>query len=104
MGDAHRRALGGVRSYHARRWGTVAAPRPALHPRRPGDPEIGRAFATIGLTVTIVLGLLAALLWGVPDVPLAVAIRRVGELSVLVWSLAIGIVATLPIVATTGPP
>jgi drug/metabolite transporter (DMT)-like permease len=54
--------------------------------------------------VTIVLGLLAALLWGVPDVPLAVAVRRVGEMSVLVWSLAIGIVATLPIVAATGAP
>jgi drug/metabolite transporter (DMT)-like permease len=54
--------------------------------------------------VTIVLGLLAALLWGVPDVPLAVAIRRVGELPVLVWSLAIGIAATLPIVAVTGAP
>jgi drug/metabolite transporter (DMT)-like permease len=54
--------------------------------------------------VTIVLGLLAALLWGLPDVPLAVAIRRVGELPVLVWSLAIGTVATLPIVAATGAP
>jgi drug/metabolite transporter (DMT)-like permease len=54
--------------------------------------------------VTIVLGLLAALLWGLPDVPLAVAIRRVGELPVLVGSLAIGIVATLPIVAATGAP
>ena len=54
--------------------------------------------------MTIVLGLLAALLWGIPDVPLAVAIRRVGELPVLVWSLAIGTLATLPIVAATGPP
>ncbi|MGN6170229.1 MAG: EamA family transporter [Solirubrobacteraceae bacterium] len=54
--------------------------------------------------MTIVLGLLAALLWGVPVVPLAVAVRRVGELPVLVWSLAIGIVATLPIVAATGAP
>jgi drug/metabolite transporter (DMT)-like permease len=56
------------------------------------------------MSVTIVLGLLSALLWGVPDVPLAVAIRRVGELSVLVWSLAIGIVVTVPIVAATGAP
>ncbi len=55
-------------------------------------------------TVTIVLGLLAALLWGLPEVPLAISIRRVGELPVLVWSLAIGIVATLPLVVTTGPP
>jgi drug/metabolite transporter (DMT)-like permease len=54
--------------------------------------------------VTIVLGLLAALLWGVPDVPLAVAIRRVGELPVLVWSLAIGTLAIFPIVAATGAP
>jgi drug/metabolite transporter (DMT)-like permease len=54
--------------------------------------------------VTIVLGLLAALLWGLPDVPLAVAVRRVGELPVLVWSLAIGTLATLPIVAATGAP
>jgi drug/metabolite transporter (DMT)-like permease len=54
--------------------------------------------------VTIVLGLLAALLWGLPDVPLAVAVRRVGELPVLVWSLAIGTLAVLPIVASTGAP
>lgn len=54
--------------------------------------------------MTIVLGLLAALLWGIPDVPLAVAVRRVGELPTLVWSLAIGTVATAPIVASTGPP
>jgi drug/metabolite transporter (DMT)-like permease len=54
--------------------------------------------------VTIVLGLLAALLWGVPDVPLAVAIRRVGELPVLVWSLLIGVLATLPLVVATGAP
>lgn len=36
--------------------------------------------------------------------PLAVAIRRVGELPVLVWSLAIGTLAALPIVAVTGAP
>jgi drug/metabolite transporter (DMT)-like permease len=54
--------------------------------------------------VTIVLGLLAAVLWGVPDVPLAVAIRRVGEVPVLVWSLAIGTLAAMPIVAATGAP
>jgi drug/metabolite transporter (DMT)-like permease len=54
--------------------------------------------------VTILLGLLSALFWGVPDVPLAVAVRRIGELPVLVWSLAIGIVATFPIVAATGAP
>ena len=54
--------------------------------------------------MTIVLGLLAALLWGVPDVPLAVAVRRVGELPVLVWSLAIGTLAVLPIVVATGAP
>ncbi len=54
--------------------------------------------------MTIALGLLAAVFWGLPDVPLAVAVRRVGELQVLVWSLAIGIVATLPIVVATGAP
>jgi drug/metabolite transporter (DMT)-like permease len=54
--------------------------------------------------VTIVLGLLAALLWGVPDVPLAVSIRRVGEFPVLVWSLAIGTLAAFPVVAATGAP
>lgn len=54
--------------------------------------------------MTIVLGLLAAVLWGLPDVPLAVAVRRVGELPVLVWSLAIGTLAVLPIVAATGAP
>ncbi len=54
--------------------------------------------------MTIVLGLLAALLWGLPDVPLAVAVRRVGELPVLVGSLAIGTVVSIPIVAATGAP
>jgi drug/metabolite transporter (DMT)-like permease len=37
-------------------------------------------------------------------VPLAVAVRRVGELPVLVGSLAIGTLAVLPIVAATGAP
>src|SRR5262249_55768870 len=54
--------------------------------------------------MTIVLGLLAALLWGLPDVPLAVAIRRVGELPVLVGSLAVGTLVCIPIVVATGAP
>jgi inner membrane transporter RhtA len=54
--------------------------------------------------VTVVLGLLAAFCWGVPDVPLAVAVRRVGELSVLIGSLAIGLVVVAPIVIATGAP
>jgi drug/metabolite transporter (DMT)-like permease len=54
--------------------------------------------------VTILLGLAAALLWGIPDIPLAVAVRRVGELPVLVGSLAIGLVATVPVVAFIGAP
>jgi len=54
--------------------------------------------------VTIVLGLLSGLLWGVPDVPLAVAVRRVGELPVLVWSLLIGTLAATPFVLATGAP
>lgn len=54
--------------------------------------------------MTIVLGLFAALFWGIPDVPLSVAIRRVGEVPVLVWSLAIGTVVAVPVVALTGAP
>jgi drug/metabolite transporter (DMT)-like permease len=54
--------------------------------------------------VTVLLGLLAAFCWGIPDVPLAVAVRRVGELSVLVGSLAIGLVVVTPVVLATGAP
>ena len=54
--------------------------------------------------MTVLLGLLSAFCWGVPDVPLAVAVRRVGELSVLVGSLAIGLVVATPIVLATGAP
>jgi inner membrane transporter RhtA len=54
--------------------------------------------------MTVILGLLAAFCWGVPDVPLAVAVRRVGELSVLIGSLAIGLVVVAPIVIATGAP
>ncbi len=54
--------------------------------------------------MTVVLGLLAAFCWGVPDVPLAVAVRRVGEMSVLIGSLAIGLVVVTPVVLATGAP
>jgi drug/metabolite transporter (DMT)-like permease len=54
--------------------------------------------------VTVLLGLLSAFCWGIPDVPLAVAVRRVGELSVLVGSLAIGLVVVTPVVLATGSP
>lgn len=54
--------------------------------------------------MTILLGLLAALCWGLPDVPLAVAVRRVGELPVLVGSLLIGTIAVVPIVLLSGAP
>jgi drug/metabolite transporter (DMT)-like permease len=40
----------------------------------------------------------------VPDVPLAVAVRRVGEMSVLIGSLAIGLVVVTPVVLATGAP
>ncbi len=54
--------------------------------------------------MTIVFGLAAALLWGIPDIPLAVAVRRVGEIPVLVWSLAIGLVASAPLMLVAGTP
>jgi drug/metabolite transporter (DMT)-like permease len=54
--------------------------------------------------VTVVLGLLSALLWGLPDAPLAVAVRRVGEVPVLVGSLLVGTLAATPIVLATGAP
>jgi inner membrane transporter RhtA len=54
--------------------------------------------------MTVLLGLAAAMLWGIPDVPLAVAVRRVGQVTVLVWSLAVGLVVTTPIVLLGGAP
>ena len=54
--------------------------------------------------MTVLLGLAAALLWGIPDVPLAVAVRRVGQTTVLVWSLAIGVALTAPLVIASGAP
>ncbi len=47
--------------------------------------------------VTIVFGLATALLWGLPDVPLAVAIRRVGWLAVLAGSVVAGTVLVSPL-------
>ena len=54
--------------------------------------------------MTVVLGLLSALAWGLPDVPLAVAVRRVGQVPVLVGSLVIGTLAAVPVVLVTGAP
>lgn len=56
--------------------------------------------------MTVVLGLLSALLWGVPDVPLAVAVRRLGTIPVVVGSLALGLVVAAPVIllATPGRP
>src|SRR3954463_9952437 len=47
--------------------------------------------------LTVVLGLGTALLWGLPDVPLAVAIRNVGATTVLAGSLLIGTVLVAPV-------
>lgn len=47
--------------------------------------------------LTVVLGLSTALLWGLPDVPLAVAVRRIGPLPVLAGSLLIGTVLIAPV-------
>lgn len=54
--------------------------------------------------MTVLLGLLSAFCWGIPDVPLAVAVRRVGEMSVLVGSVAVGLVVVTPVVLATGAP
>jgi drug/metabolite transporter (DMT)-like permease len=47
--------------------------------------------------LTVVLGLGTALLWGLPDVPLAVAVRNVGATAVLAGSLLIGTVLVAPV-------
>ena len=47
--------------------------------------------------LTVVLGLSTALLWGLPDVPLAVAVRNVGPYAVLAGSLLIGTLLVAPI-------
>ena len=47
--------------------------------------------------LTVVLGLGTALLWGLPDVPLAVAVRRVGATAVLAGSLLFGTVLVAPV-------
>ena len=47
--------------------------------------------------LTVVLGLSTALLWGLPDVPLAVAVRRIGPTAVLAGSLIIGTVLIAPV-------
>jgi drug/metabolite transporter (DMT)-like permease len=47
--------------------------------------------------LTVVLGLSTALLWGLPDVPLAVAVRRVGPTAVLAGSLVIGTILIAPV-------
>jgi drug/metabolite transporter (DMT)-like permease len=47
--------------------------------------------------LTVVLGLGTALLWGLPDVPLAVAVRNVGATTVLAGSLLIGTVLVAPV-------
>ena len=47
--------------------------------------------------LTVVLGLSTAVLWGVPDVPLAVAVRRIGPTAVLAGSLILGTLLIAPV-------
>ena len=47
--------------------------------------------------LTVFLGLSTAVLWGLPDVPLAVAVRRVGPTAVLAGSLIIGTLLIAPV-------
>ncbi len=47
--------------------------------------------------LTVALGLSTALLWGLPDVPLAVAVRRIGPTAVLAGSLVLGTVLIAPV-------
>jgi drug/metabolite transporter (DMT)-like permease len=54
--------------------------------------------------LTVVLGLSTALLWGLPDVPLAVAVRRVGPTAVLAGSLIGGTVLFAPVGLFVGLP
>jgi len=49
-----------------------------------------------GVGVTIALGVLCAICWGLPDVNLARAARAVGPLAVVVGALLLGTVAVLP--------
>jgi drug/metabolite transporter (DMT)-like permease len=47
--------------------------------------------------LTVALGLTTAMLWGLPDVPLAVAVRRIGPAAVLAGSLVIGTILIAPV-------
>lgn len=47
--------------------------------------------------LTVALGLSTALLWGLPDVPLAVAVRNVGPTAVLAGSLLLGTLLVAPV-------
>jgi drug/metabolite transporter (DMT)-like permease len=47
--------------------------------------------------LTVILGLGTALLWGLPDVPLAVAVRRIGPTAVLAGSLILGTLLIAPV-------
>jgi drug/metabolite transporter (DMT)-like permease len=47
--------------------------------------------------LTVVLGLTTAVLWGVPNVPLAVAVRRVGSTAILAGSLVLGTLLVAPV-------
>lgn len=53
--------------------------------------------------MTVILGLTAAFLWGIPDVPLAVAVRRLGTIPVIVGSLAVGLVFAAPVILLLAP-
>jgi drug/metabolite transporter (DMT)-like permease len=47
--------------------------------------------------LTVVLGVSTALLWGVPDVALAVAVRRIGATAMLAGSLVLGTLLVVPV-------
>jgi len=47
--------------------------------------------------LTVALGVSAALLWGVPDVALAVAVRRIGPTAMMAGSLILGTLLAAPI-------
>ncbi len=47
--------------------------------------------------LTVALGLATAMLWGLPDVPLAVAVRNIGPTAVLAGSLLFGTVLVAPV-------
>lgn len=54
--------------------------------------------------ITVLLGIAVAVIWGLPDVSLARAVRSIGIVATVIGSLAIGLAITLPLALFADPP